>query len=235
MVRRKLVVFVLALLLLVGVAGGYQLATWPDVAALTDRDPTTSAFIEAYRRRAAREELPAPIMTWVPYRAIASDLKQAVLVAEDIDFFSHHGFAPDEIEAALRDTLERGRPLRGASTITQQLAKNLWLSPSRSPWRKLKEAILTWQLERELSKRRILELYLNLVELGPGVYGVEAAARRYFHRSAAQLGPAESAQLAAALPDPPHWHPGSTDRRYLRRVERIRGRMRHARWILKLL
>ena len=191
----------LALAILAGLFAGYQWATWPDVARLAEADPETSTFIERQRRQVGR-----PVgHSWVPYPAISDDLKLAVLVAEDIGFFDHRGFAVDEMRIALRQTVAEGRRLRGASTITQQLAKNLWLSPSRSPWRKAEEAILTWQLERRLEKRRILELYLNVVELGPGVYGAEAAARRYFRKPAGALGEAEAAELAASLPRPASW------------------------------
>ena len=139
-------------------------------------------------------------------------------MAEDIGFFDHRGFAVEEIKEAVRGAVEEGKALRGASTITQQLAKNLWLSPSRNPWRKVEEAILTWQLERHLEKRRIFELYLNVVELGPGVYGAEAAARRYFEKPAGALREAEAAELAASLPNPSAWHPGSESRAYRWRV-----------------
>src|SRR5438034_9445974 len=109
---------------------------------------------------------------------------------------------------AMTEALEERKLPRGASTITQQLAKNLWLSPSRSPLRKVKEGVLTWQLERALSKRRIFELYLNVAQFGPGVYGAEAAARRYFRKPAAELTADEAADLAAGLPRPRAWHPG---------------------------
>ncbi|MBI2207011.1 MAG: transglycosylase domain-containing protein, partial [Candidatus Rokubacteria bacterium] len=109
-----------------------------------------------------------------------------------------------------------------------QLAKNLWLSPSRNPLRKVKEAALTWQLERTLGKRRILELYLNVVELGPGIYGAGAASRRYFGKAAAELTEDEAAELAAALPRPATWHPGVESRAYRRYVETIRARMDRA-------
>ena len=141
-------------------------------------------------------------------------VKRAVVVAEDIRFFAHGGVDLDEVEDALERAVERKELPRGASTITQQLAKNLWLTPSRSPLRKGREAILAWQLERTLTKRRILELYLNVAEFGPGCYGVEAAARRYFGKSAADVTPLEAAQLAASLPNPRVWHPGSTGRAY---------------------
>ena len=124
--------------------------------------------------------------------------------------------------------MEDGAPPRGASTITQQLAKNLWLSPSRNPLRKVEEAILTWQLERTLPKRRILELYLNVVEFGPGVYGVGAASRRYFGKPASEVTDAEAAELAASLPSPTSWHPGSARPGYRRHVDSIKRRMAKA-------
>jgi monofunctional biosynthetic peptidoglycan transglycosylase len=205
---------------------------WPRVGELATRAPRTTAFIERYRaaeRAAGREGRVA--WSWVRYDAISPDVKRAVLVAEDINFFSHRGFEMDEARRAVSRALEEGELPRGASTITQQLAKNLWLSPSRNPVRKLREAILTWQLERALGKRRILELYLNVVELGPGVYGVEAAARRYFAKAAAALGPAEAAQLAASLPRPARWHPGSRSAAYQAQVERILQRMDRAEFL----
>jgi monofunctional biosynthetic peptidoglycan transglycosylase len=140
-----------------------------------------------------------------------------------------------EVEDALERAVERKELPRGASTITQQLAKNLWLSPSRSPPRKVREAILAWQLERTLSKRRILELYLNVVEFGPGLYGVEAAARRYFGKPAAALDPLEAAQLAASLPSPRTWHPGSASRAYQAHAARILRRMERTGWLDRLL
>ena len=211
----------------------YQLATWPDVAALAATAPETSAFMETYRKGA--DGKPAIQWTWVPYERISDHLKRAVLVSEDLEFFSHKGFSTQEIGAALRDTLEEGKPLRGASTLTQQLAKNLWLTPSRNPWRKVKEAILTFQLEANLSKRRILELYLNVVELGPGVFGAEAGARRYFGTSAAALSERQAAALAASLPRPRAWHPEAGSKTASRRTERILGRMARADWLRELL
>jgi hypothetical protein len=138
---------------------GIKALTWPDVAALTDRRPETTAFIEQARADGIEVR-----WRFVPYDRISDNLKRAVVVAEDISFFSHSGFDTQELKVAAREAIE-GKRVRGASTITQQLAKNLWLSPSRSPVRKLDEAVLTWQLERRLDKRRILELYLNVVEL----------------------------------------------------------------------
>ena len=151
-----------------------------------------------------------------------------MLVGEDINFFSHRGFDLGEIRLAVTKAIEDGAPPRGASTITQQLAKNLWLSPSRNPLRKLEEAVLTWQLERTLSKRRIFELYLNVVEFGPGIYGVEASSRRYFGKSVSEVSDDEAAELAASLPSPTTWHPGSSRPGYRRHVESIKRRMAKA-------
>jgi monofunctional biosynthetic peptidoglycan transglycosylase len=220
-------------------AGGYaawEALTWPDVARLAAENPTTTAFIERYRaERRAEGKSDRVSWTWVPYAAISPALKRAVLVGEDIGFFSHHGFEVEEMKNAVRDAIEDKEMPRGASTITQQLAKNLWLSPSRNPLRKVEEAILTRQIERHLSKRRILELYLNVVELGPGVYGAEAGSRRWFGRSAAELTDEEAAALAASLPDPEDWHPGSRSRAYRRHVDTILRRMEKANWIEKEL
>jgi monofunctional biosynthetic peptidoglycan transglycosylase len=214
----------------------YEAWTWPRVGALAARPPRTTAFIDRYRaeqRAAGRDDRVQ--WTWAPYAAISSNVKRAVVVAEDIRFFAHGGVDLDEVEDALERAVERKEMPRGASTITQQLAKNLWLTPSRSPLRKAREAILAWQLERTLTKRRILELYLNVAEFGPGCYGVEAAARRYFGKSAADMTPLEAAQLAASLPNPRVWHPGSTGRGYQAYVTRILRRVERADWLGRLL
>jgi monofunctional glycosyltransferase len=228
--RRLLVVLLLALALW----AAWEVATWPDVTRLARERPATTRFIEDYRARLRAQGKPDRVdWAWTPYAAISADLKRAVLVAEDINFFAHRGFDLGEVQNALTEAMrDRERP-RGASTITQQLAKNLWLSPSRNPWRKLKEAILTWQLERALSKRRILELYLNVAEFGPGVFGAGAASRRYFGRPAADLGAAEAAALAAGLPMPAVWHPGVDARAYRRRVAGIRERMDRAAFLAR--
>ena len=173
--------------------------------------------------------------TWTPYSAISPAIKRAVLVSEDIGFFSHHGFALDEMQNALGDALRDGEMPRGASTITQQLAKNLWLSRSRNPLRKAKEAVLTWQLEHRLPKRRILELYLNVAEFGPGIYGVGAASQHYFGKAPADLDESEASQLAAVLPSPATWRPGATSPAYRRRVVAIERRMERAGFLWKLI
>ncbi len=216
---------VVAVLVAAG-AVAHQAATWPDVAALARGNPRSTAFIARFEGRGGRVA-----WTWVPYDRISPHLKRAVVVAEDIGFFHHRGFAVAEIENALREAWEAKELPRGASTISQQAAKNLWLSAGWNPLRKVKEAILTRQLERALSKRRILEIYLNVAEFGPGVFGAEAAAQRYFGRPAATLDAGEAALLAAALPRPSRWHPGSPSRSYARHAARIERRMARADWL----
>lgn len=225
--RRSLAAIALGILGLGALFLLHQAITWPNIAALAKTNPERTAFIARYERQSGQKAA----WRWVPYGRISSHLKHAVVVGEDINFFSHQGFDVAEMKKAWAESREEGRPLRGASTITQQLAKNLWLSPSRNPWRKVKEALLTRQLEKHLEKRRILEIYLNVVELGPGVYGAEAASRRYFGKSAAGLSDYEAAQLAAGLPYPSAWHPGSTRRGYQRRVQTLVGRMAKTGWV----
>jgi monofunctional glycosyltransferase len=230
--RRLLLVGVLALIAWIG----WEAVTWPDVGMLAKRPPSTTAFIERYRdreRAAGRKGQVA--LAWTSYAAISPNVKRAVLVAEDINFFTHHGFDWGEIKNAIEESLGDRETARGASTITQQLVKNLWLSPGRNPLRKAKEAILTWQLERTLSKRRILELYLNVVEFGPAVYGVGPAARAYFGKSANDLSEEEAALLAASLPRPGSWHPGSKSQAYQRHAASIRFRMNKAEFLWKQL
>lgn len=216
-------------MVLVAGFAGWTALTWPDVEALAIEAPETTAFIEAARAR-------GDSVDWrcTPYDRISIEVKKAIIAAEDLSFFSHGGFDTHELKIAAREAMQ-GKRVRGASTITQQLAKNLWLTPSRSPLRKVREAVLTRQLESELSKRRILELYLNVAQLGPEVYGVEAAARRYFGTSAAELDAEEAAALAAALPRPTTWHPGVESRGYERAVDRIRLRVEQCDWLEKLL
>jgi monofunctional biosynthetic peptidoglycan transglycosylase len=204
----------------------YQWLTWPDVASLVSENPKSTAFIARYRERAnADPSLPTLQWQWVDYAGISAHVKRAAVVAEDIEFFSHSGFSQAEIAAAVREAFREREVPRGASTITQQTAKNLWLSPSRNPLRKVKEAILTRQLEHRLTKQRILEIYLNVAEFGSGLYGVESAARHYFGKPAGELGQREAALLAASLPRPATWHPDNDSPYYLRYAEDIERRM----------
>jgi monofunctional biosynthetic peptidoglycan transglycosylase len=197
-------------------------------------EPATSAFMDS-RLEALREKQPRFRLRhqWVPYARISPHLKRAVVAAEDARFLDHEGFDWDAIQQAMARKERRGKIVAGASTISQQLAKNLFLSGSRSWLRKGQEALITWMLETTMPKRRILELYLNFAEFGPGTYGAEAAARRYYGISATRLSAAQSARLAAGLSRPKTWHPGAKSRSYERRVRIVLRRMAQARWILR--
>lgn len=206
--------------LFIGLA--WTLFTWPDVGRLATEFPESTAFIDRYQEnRRAEGTSDAVAWTPVPYARISVNLKRAVIASEDTEFFFHDGFSSHELREAIRKAIRQREAPRGASTITQQLAKNLWLSPSRSLTRKIREALLTRQLESSLSKERILALYLNVVEFGPGIYGAEAAARHYFGKPVAQLTPREGAMLAAGLPRPRQWNPSSDSENYAKRVDRI--------------
>jgi len=196
--------------------------TWPDVSALETKNPETTAFIDRYRET-RREAGESGAVAWspVPYDRISPNLARAVISSEDTEFFFHNGFSSHELGEAIRKAIREREKPRGASTMSQQLVKNLWLSPSRSLTRKLREAMLTRQLETSLSKQRILDLYLNVVEFGPGIYGAEAAAQHYFGKPAAQLTLREGAMLAAGLPRPRSWNPSSSSENYARRVDQI--------------
>lgn len=221
----------LAALVLAALVVAIEAARWPDVARLAGDAPTTTAFLERASERLAGEGRPAPSLRWVPRARISPALQHAVVASEDMNFFRHRGFDWGELRAAVTDTLEEGKRLRGASTITQQLAKNLWLSPSRNPWRKVRELLLTRELERKLGKHRILEIYLNVVEFGDGIYGAENAARHYWGISAAELTTRQAVELAAGLPAPRRWHPGSESARYAQRVRSLQERVERSDWI----
>ena len=177
----------------------YRSITLPDTIILKDKNPSTTAYIERFKERNPKVKVQ---WMWVSYGKISSNLKEAVLAAEDDEFFEHKGFNVEAIKKAVIYDWKKKKFARGASTITQQLARNLYLTPSKNPVRKIKELLISLKLERELSKQRILELYLNVVEWGKGIYGCEAAARHYFNKSAAGLNAAESAFLASILPSP---------------------------------
>jgi monofunctional biosynthetic peptidoglycan transglycosylase len=174
-------------------------------------EPSASAFMER-RLEALREKNPRATLRqqWIPYERISPHLKRAVVAAEDARFLDHEGFDWEAIHKAMAKNEQRGRIVAGASTISQQLAKNLFLSGSRSWLRKGQEALITWMLESIMSKRRILELYLNFAEWGEAVFGAEAAARHHFGVPAAALTPEQGAWLAATLPSPRRYERGRT-------------------------
>ena len=218
---------VVAALLAAGFAcAAYIYLTLPDVRVLRTQNPSTTAFIELRTRQAIdKGEQPRRVQRWVKYSRISPSLIRAVIVTEDSAFWQHDGVDYQQLKESMDVNLERMEFARGASTITQQLAKNLYLSPSKNPIRKARELLIARRLEAELSKQRILELYLNLIEWGNGIYGAEAAARTYFGKSAAELSPQESALLAAAISSPRVMDPGKPTARLRRRQEMILRRM----------
>jgi len=204
----------------------YVYLTLPDVAQLSAVNPPTTAFIELRADEAlAREAEPRRVQHWVQYNRISGSLKRAVLVAEDDAFWQHDGIDIKQIKESLERDLQKGTLSRGGSTITQQLAKNLYLSPSKNPVRKLRELLIARRLEASLTKTRIFEIYLNVIEWGDGIYGAEAAARTYFRKPASALSADEAAMLAACIINPRIMNPAHETPGLLKRQKLILGRM----------
>jgi monofunctional biosynthetic peptidoglycan transglycosylase len=220
--RRVKVFLLLGLCVPVGAMLFLWLLTMPDVSALRTTNPTLTALMDARQAQAdAQGRTIGRHWVWVPLSRIAPSLRQAVVAAEDASFFTHEGFDWEGIKNAALYNLEAGELKRGGSTITQQLAKNLYLSSERSLFRKAREALITRSLERHLKKERILELYLNVAEWGQGVYGAEAAARHHFKKSSRDLTADEAAWLAAILPSPRRYDPLRKTAALTRRHDRI--------------
>lgn len=192
----------------------------PNISDLKEIQPIPTAFME-YRQEEWAEENREMEIThkWVPMSKISPNVIKAVLIAEDDGFWNHDGFDVKGMENAIERSLKKG-VVAGGSTISQQLSKNLYLSPSKNPVRKVKEAIITWRIENTLSKRRILEIYLNVAEWGDGIFGIEAAARHYYHKNAKNLSAREAARLAAVLPNPIKYNPIGTQK-YVKNRARI--------------
>jgi monofunctional glycosyltransferase len=216
-------ILVSSIVLTLFVACGYYFyMTLPNVTLLKQRNPKTTALMDLRDQEYKNKGLRSPRQqVWVSYAGVSEHLKKAILISEDAAFFSHQGIDVNELKAALKRDWETLSFSRGGSTITMQLAKNLYLSPSKNPLRKLKELVIARQLEQALSKRRIFEIYLNVVEWGRNVYGAEAASRYYFGKSAADLDSLEAATLAAMLPSPR----SSKDRSILNRRNLILTRL----------
>lgn len=197
----------------------------PDVTMLAKENPATTAFME-YRRAQWNEAGRKPKLKWewVRLADISKNLVMAVTIGEDDKFWNHAGFDLEGMRVAIKRTLEDG-VVAGGSTISQQLVKNLYFSPSKNPVRKFNEAMVTWRLERALSKKRIMELYLNCIEWGDGIFGIGAAARHYFGKAPSQLTSHESALLSAALPNPIRWSPTGDSRTVAYRSKLILRRM----------
>lgn len=181
----------------------YNLWIFGHIVYWRNHDPEASAFMNERLAKLQEDDPQAELrQQWVPYGKISANLKRALVAAEDAKFVDHEGFDWNGMEAAFEKNLKKGKIVAGGSTISQQLAKNLFLSGQRTPWRKMEEAIITVMLEGVLDKRRIFEIYLNVIEWGNGVFGAEAASRHYFHTSAARLSAAQAAKLAAMVPNP---------------------------------
>lgn len=176
---------------------------YPDVGQYAKLNPEKTAFMHWREAQwAEKGEKKTITQRWVPLSRVSPLLIKAVLIGEDDKFYQHEGFDYEALEQAFEKNLKQGRFAAGASTISQQLTKNMFLSPEKSLTRKAKEAILTWRMEQTLSKRRIIELYVNVAEWGDGIFGIEAASRHYFHKPASALSSMEAARLASVLPNP---------------------------------
>lgn len=217
---------IIGLCLPVGAVLFLWLLTMPNVSALLATNPTVTALMEARQAQAeAQGHTVGRHWIWVPLSRISPYLSQAVVTAEDASFFTHEGFDWEGIKDAALYNLDAGKLKRGGSTITQQLAKNLYLSSERSLLRKARETLITRSLEQHLTKERILELYLNVAEWGEGVYGAEAAARHHFKKSSHDLSADEAAWLAAILPSPRRYDPMRKTNALARRHDRILKRI----------
>jgi monofunctional glycosyltransferase len=204
----------------------YCIFSIPNLCDLKKANPKTTAFQELRKKQWEKKKLKKKIVKiWVPLTAISPHLKNAVLTAEDPNFYHHHGLDLYAMKIAMEENWEEKSIVRGASTITQQLMKNLYLSPSQNPMRKWQEAILALRVERCVSKNRLLEIYLNVIEWGEAVYGAEAASRKYFGKSASSLNPEEAATLAAMIPNPIARNPAKWNPKLQRKKN----------WILKLM
>jgi monofunctional glycosyltransferase len=223
--KRLLVVGSLLFLLGIGYVG-LTVATLPDVSALKKTNPTLTAMMQ--QRAAEHDTKPRPLRTWVSFNHISPNLRNAVLIAEDSAFFQHSGYDLGEIKESMKRNWEEKRFARGASTITQQLAKNLYLSTSRNPLRKIREFFIAKELERNLTKQRIFEIYLNVIEWGDGIYGVEPASRKYFGKAASDLLPEEAAVMAAMIPNPRRYNPARNLKYLQKRKAQILERL--VRW-----
>ena len=196
------------------------------VISLNWHNPDMTSFMSAQLERLQDDDPNAELRyQWVPYSNISRHMKRALLVAEDARFSEHDGFDWDGMRTAFEKNLKKGHVVAGGSTISQQLAKNLFLSASRTPWRKAEEALITVMLETFLDKQRIFELYLNVIEWGEGLFGIEAAARNYFHVHASQLTPSQAALLAAMVTNPRYYQTHRTDRHLLHKAGVIQRRM----------
>lgn len=213
-------------LLLTGAVFVYQLWILGHVVYWNFYNPSTSAFMQDRLDVLREKNSTMSLRTqWTPYERISPHLKRAIIAAEDSKFLEHEGFDFEAIQKAYEKNLKKGRLVAGGSTISQQLAKNLFLSGKKTPWRKIQEAIITLMLENVMSKRRILEIYLNVIEWGDGIFGAEAAIRYYYGVSASSVTAEQAARLAAMVPDPRFYDRNRNTPWLLRKTDIILGRM----------
>ncbi len=216
--------FLAAILILI-----YQLWIFMHICWWVNHNPSTSSFMENRLEILQAQNPDAELKhRWVPYDKISPNLKRALIAAEDSKFVDHEGFDWDGIQKAYEKDLKKGKIVAGGSTISQQLAKNLFLSTKRTPWRKLEEAMITLMLENRMSKRRIFEIYLNIIEWGNGIFGAEAASKHYFSTSAQNLSSYQAAELAAMVPNPRYYDAHRNAKGLLRKTNIIVSRMRFA-------
>jgi monofunctional biosynthetic peptidoglycan transglycosylase len=217
------------LMLFIALFVAYQLWLFAHVCWWINHNPETSAFMETQLQVLQSKDPDAELKhRWIAYNQISPNLKKALITSEDAKFLEHEGFDWEGIQTAWEKNLKKGKIVAGGSTISQQLAKNLFLSGKKTPWRKLEEAAITVMMEQMMSKRRIFEIYLNVIEWGNGVFGAEAAARHYYRKSASRLSVGESAKLAAMVPNPRYFDKNRSDRRLLRKTRIIQRRMYYA-------
>jgi monofunctional biosynthetic peptidoglycan transglycosylase len=229
MIRASLRIARNGAVLLLALFSVFQLWVLAHLLWWVDHNPASSAFMQAGLARLQASDPNAELRhRWLPYDRISIHLKRAIVAAEDSRFLDHEGFDWEGIQTAVEKNLKKGRVVAGGSTISQQLAKNLFLSGQRSILRKGEEVIITLMIETVMHKRRILEIYLNIIEWGDGIYGADAAARRYFKASAANLNPGQAAALAAMVPNPRWFEDHRASRKYQHRVTVIAARMRYA-------
>lgn len=221
MMTKRKTYLLLSLILLSGAL--IYLFSFPDISVLKTENPKKTSFMEFKEKEWKKEKGKnyKVRQRWVSFSNISPYLIKAVLIAEDDRFFSHEGFDYEAMKKAIEKDIKAKRFKFGGSTITQQLAKNLYLSPSKNPTRKLREAIITWRIERTLSKKRILEIYLNVVEWGEGIFGAESASNHYYGKTASQLTPEEASRLASVLPNPRRYNPLSDSGYVARRADLI--------------
>jgi monofunctional glycosyltransferase len=218
----RLIKAILLIAIVIAVSGTGYYFVYPDVSRLKKEDPKKTSFMEYREREWRKKGKKLRIQQkWVRLSAISPYLVKAVIIAEDDKFWSHQGFDVDAMEKAMEKNIKKGAFKAGGSTISQQLAKNLYLTPEKSALRKIKEAIITWRIERTLSKRRILELYLNVAEWGEGMFGIEVASLGYYGKPALQLSPEEAARLAVVLPNPTRYRVSGESRYVERRAKAI--------------